>query len=282
MKKTSYKLNSIVGAKDLTRTEFEELSELKKQGKTTTEENFQVDKYYWQRYLVAKELDPDILKEFIYDNNPLDNFLSLIDIRNHRREDNLRSAKHLERTALAEKLIRALGFTSPVDKTKVDRNGLLSNFVRNVCESPDFSSRKRINELFDLNKMQGVEKDMTPQRILLWANSLLKCYGICIRADNGRYKLEDKIKLKELIKRKNTTGRFYVDGKDLLGQTKGNPDLFIDDETGEVLSKTIHEYDTSKLDVERAFEMAEAEWRDATCPCLHGVCQKCKPYKCCF
>ena len=56
-----------------------------------------MDKRYWQRYLATKDLKPEQLKEFIYDNNPLNNFLSLIDIRNHRREDNLRSAKHLEK-----------------------------------------------------------------------------------------------------------------------------------------------------------------------------------------
>ena len=61
-KAPNYKLDAIVGAKDLNLIEFERLSELKKQGDTTTEENFQVDKHYWQRYLVLKELEPDLLK----------------------------------------------------------------------------------------------------------------------------------------------------------------------------------------------------------------------------
>ena len=271
-RKTNYKLEKTVDAKDLTNREFEELSELKKQGKTTTEENFRVDKHYWQGYLLTKELDPKLLKEFMYNNNPLNNFLSLVDIRNHRREDNLRSAKHLERTALADRLLKALGFASVVDKTKIDRVTLLTNFAK-VCEDPDFRGRRRINELFDLNKMQSIDKEMNPQRILLWANSLLKNYGVCIRAYNGTYKLEDKLDLLALIKRKNEAGKYFVDGQDLLKQVRGHKDLFIDEETGEVKSKVLHEYDTSKLDVDVAFQMAEAE---LSC-CMHGTCSKCKP-----
>jgi len=90
-----------------------------------------------------------------------------------------------------------------VDKTKIDRVALLTNFAK-VCENPDFRGRKRINELFDLNKIRSIDKEMNPQRILLWANSLLKNYGICIKADHGNYKLEDKLDLVALIKRKNT------------------------------------------------------------------------------
>jgi hypothetical protein len=108
--RTNYKLQSILQAKDLTASEYDELSTKKKMGKTTTEENFQVERCFWQRYLVQKELDPDLLLEFLYDNNPLDNFVGLVDIRNHQKEDNLRSAKFVERVAVVKKLIEGLGF----------------------------------------------------------------------------------------------------------------------------------------------------------------------------
>jgi hypothetical protein len=191
-----------------------------------------VDKFYWQRYLVQKELDPDLLKEFLYDNNPLDNFLSLIDIRNHDRRDNLRSAKHVERTEMVKKLLNGLGFASAVDKNRIDRDTFVDGFVKNVAESSEFQNRKRINELFNLNKNRGIDKDMTPQRILLWANALLKPYGLNIKADHAKYKLEDRLDLQALIKRKNEKGRFFVDGENLLGQTRGQKDLFLDDATG--------------------------------------------------
>ena len=172
-----------------------------------------------------------------------------------------------------------MGFTSALDKTNIDRGALASNFDRNVVESPDFRDRKRINELFDLNKVSAIDKDMTPQRILLWANSLLKSFGVNIKADNAKYKLEDKIGLVELIKRKNEAGKYFVDGENLLGQIKGKADLFIDEETGRV-SKTKDACDTSKLDagivdIDLAFKLAEFE---GYC-CLSGCCQKCKPHK---
>ena len=248
-KATNYRLEATIGAKDLTRAEFEELSELKKQGKTTTEENFQVDKHYWQRYLVTKELDPDMLKEFMYDCDPLKNFLTLIDARNHQREDNLKSAKHVERADMARKLLNGLGFASVVDKGRVERETLLGNFVRNLAENPEFVNRKRINELFDLSKNWSIDKDMTPAKILHWANTLLKPYGVNIKSDHGRYRLEDRLDLVGLIRRKNGAGRYFVDGQDLLGQTRGDTDLFLDEETGEVRSRTRKEIDTSLLDV---------------------------------
>ena len=228
-----------------------------------------MDKHYWQRYLVQKELQPDLLKEFLYDNNPLDNFLSLVDVRNHRWEDNLRSAKLLERTEMVSKLLNGLGFASVVDKGKLTRETLLGKFQANIADNPDFKNRKKINELFDLNKNSSIDKDMTPQRILLWANTLLKPYGISIKADHACYQLVDKLDLKALIKRKNEAGKYYVDGDNLLRQTRGNDDLFIDEATGEVTSKKEKkEYDTSRLDV--MHEIPQIEY------CCMSSCPKCK------
>jgi hypothetical protein len=175
---------------------------------------------------------------------------------------------------MVKKLLHGLGFASAVDKTKVEREAFQANFVAKVAESADFQNRKRINELFNLNKNRGIDKDMTPQRILLWANALLKPYGLNIKTDHARYKLEDRLDLMALIKRKNDRGRYFVDGENLLQQTLGHKDLFLDEETGEVKKKKEYEYDTSKLDVDVAFELAEAEFG---C-CLHGNCQKCKPF----
>ena len=56
--RTNYKLQSILQAPEITHAEYEELSTLKKQGNTTTEENFKVEHCFWQRYLAQKELDP--------------------------------------------------------------------------------------------------------------------------------------------------------------------------------------------------------------------------------
>ena len=85
--RTNYKIESLLKAPDITTEEYNELSRRKKQGKTTTEENSKVDKRFWQRYLVQEELEPDLLKRFMFDNNPLDHFIALVDINNHQKED---------------------------------------------------------------------------------------------------------------------------------------------------------------------------------------------------
>ena len=79
----------------------------------------------------------------------------------------------------------------------------------------------------------------------------------------------DKLDLKALIKRKNEAGNYYVDGDNLLRQTRGNDDLFIDEATGEVTSKKEKEdYDTSKLDVIRIVPRFEL--------CCTSSCPKCR------
>jgi hypothetical protein len=228
-------------------SEFEELSSKKKVGKTTTEENFQVDRFFWQRYLAQKEPDPDLLLEFLYDNNPLDNFLGLIDIRNHQKEDNLRSAKFVERVGVAKKLIEGLGFLSVLDRDRMDRKTFMENWAK-VIEDPDFQS-KRLNELWGLGKTRRIDKDMTPRQVLPWVNLLIKPFGLVIKGDHGRYRLAERFDILGLIKRKNERGRYFVDGDNLLQQAKNDNDLFIDEETGEVRSRTMVIIDTSLLDV---------------------------------
>jgi hypothetical protein len=245
--RTNYKLQSILHAKDLTASEYDELSTKKKMGKTTTEENFQVERCFWQRYLVQKEIDPDLLLEFIYDNNPLDNFVGLIDIRNHTKEDNLRSAKFVERVAVVKKLLEGLGFDGVMDRERKDRKTFMENWAK-VVEEPEFQS-KRLNELWGLGKTRRMDKDMTPRQVLPWVNFLIKPFGLCIKGDHSKYRLAERFDILGLIKRKNERGRFFVDGRDLLKQVQDDDDLFIDEETGEVRSRTRQIVDTTLLDV---------------------------------
>jgi hypothetical protein len=131
--RVNYRLESILKAPNLTFDEYQEIAARKKQGKTTTEENFKADRFFWQRYLVQKEPDPDLLLEFIYDDNPLDHFVGLIDIKNHKKENNLRSAKFIERVSTVDRLLRGLGFDNAVDREKIRRDDLLDH---EYCRRP--------------------------------------------------------------------------------------------------------------------------------------------------
>ncbi len=65
-------------------------------GKTTTEEDQQVEQGYWQNYFLINELKEEIFPNAFYVQNPLRNFLSLVDLERHEAEDNIRSDSQLE------------------------------------------------------------------------------------------------------------------------------------------------------------------------------------------
>lgn len=232
--RTNYRLDCIMQAPEITQTEYDEISARKKQGKTTTEENFKAERCFWERYLVQRgpELDPKLLVEFMYDSNPLNYFLGLVDIRNHKKEDNLRSAKFVEMVETVQKLITGLGFQSCVDDSKVNRDTFVENWTSQIVNDPAFK-RKRINELWNLPKSKQITEEMVPRQILLWANVLLKPFGLVFRAAPHGYKLKQRFDIQALVFRKNNRGKFYIDGENLLGQTLTD-DLFIDEATGEV------------------------------------------------
>jgi hypothetical protein len=98
---------------------------------------------------------------------------------------------------------------------------------------------------------------MTPQQVLMWCNSLLKPFSVQVRAQkHGGYFLELQNDLLSLIKRKNDSGRFYEDSRNLLKQESKDGDPFIDEETGETLlekrerqrAEAMRNYDTTGLD----------------------------------
>jgi hypothetical protein len=119
-KPKNYRVAAVMEAQDITSDQFEDLTMKKKQGKTTTEENFQVDKHYWQRHLATKELDEGVLKEHMFGDGLLWSFLSLIDMNNYKKQDNLKSARHVEKVELVQKLLEGLGFSSPLDDQAMD------------------------------------------------------------------------------------------------------------------------------------------------------------------
>ena len=162
--------------------EFEELSLKKRAGKTTTQENLQVDKWYWQDFFETTELKEEILQNFAFDQNPFKNFLALIDVENHHAEDNLKSDKQLERVKVVERLLQLLGWEHARDENQLKKELVKDNFAEKVVKDPLFKKQKRLNELFDLEKAYNIHAEMTPQQILMWANSLLKPFVRVVRS----------------------------------------------------------------------------------------------------
>ncbi|MFM7986951.1 MAG: hypothetical protein ACKPKO_47320, partial [Candidatus Fonsibacter sp.] len=83
-----------------------------------------------------KDPDPDLFVEFMYGNSPLNHFVSLVDMRNHRREGNLRSAKFIERTNTINTLLVGFGFSSVMDRDKIDKGTFTDNWCESIVGKP--------------------------------------------------------------------------------------------------------------------------------------------------
>jgi len=196
------------------------------------------------------ELDEKVLKSFVFGNNPLENFLSLVDFDNYNSEDNLKTSKQKERVELVQRLLEALGFASAVDtQRRVDEESFRANWVCNILDEPYFRRHKRINELFDLCKTNEIRKDWSLTRVVNWINRILERFSLKLVREGGVFQLEVLNELLELIRRKNFRGRFFQDRGNLLRQETLQGDPFLDEATGEtVVERRNREFDTSRLD----------------------------------
>ena len=74
------------------------------------------DKRYWQNFFLTNELDESVLNNFLYGTNPLQNYVGLIDARNHDKEDNLKSEKQLSKIEIVKALLERLGWENARDE----------------------------------------------------------------------------------------------------------------------------------------------------------------------
>jgi hypothetical protein len=225
--KTNYRLLGILKAKDITDDESLKMHFRKQRGETTMEENFQLEKHFWQHFMDTKELDADVLKNFMYGNNPLNNLLGLVDTRNIKCDDNLRGAKQFERGRIVNDMLAGLGYELSFDNNRIDKKTFMDNFVRHVVSSPTFQNHKRINEVFELNKKRSIDGDMTNRQVLVWVNTLLKDFGIKVKADRNHYRLVDEMDLMGMLRRKYAHGCIW-DSENRLGLVRPGSGMVMD------------------------------------------------------
>ena len=104
-------------------------------GKTTTEENLESEKHYWQTFFLTKELGGKALNNFIYGTNPFYNYLGLIDTRNHKAEGNLKSEKQHDKIHIIRALLERLGWESARDEDASRKDDLRASFVSSMTPS---------------------------------------------------------------------------------------------------------------------------------------------------
>ena len=81
---------------------------------------------------MTSELKEEIFQNFIYDQNPFRNFLSLVYLENYEAEDNIRSDKQIEKAKVVDRLLQLLGFASPRDETQIKKETVRDNFAERV------------------------------------------------------------------------------------------------------------------------------------------------------
>ena len=101
----------------------------------------------------------------MFDNNPVDHFIALVDINNHRKEDNLRSAKMIEKVDTVKNLLHGLGFMNEIDRGRIKRDEFLENWRDNIVGDARFKTQ-RLNEVFNLSKSKTINDEMNPRQIL--------------------------------------------------------------------------------------------------------------------
>ena len=218
-----YRISAIMEAADIKQEVFEEIGARKKMGKSTTEENFQWERRYWKKFFAVDELDDGILTKFLFGINPLQNFLSLIDMYNYPDDDNLRSVKQMEKVILIAKLLEGLGFGHVVDTGRhVEHEAFMTNWCCNIFDDPTFRRHKRINELFNLNKSSQTTKDMTPRRVQNWINRVLEPFSLKVVLEREGYRLVLLNDVLGIIKRRSERGQTFFDGKHLLRRAIGD------------------------------------------------------------
>jgi hypothetical protein len=237
---TFTKARCIAEARDLTLTEASSLSDLRKLGKTTSAENYALEKYHWKRRLVVEELDPKLLKPYLYDDI-FRNFLGLVDIANHRTEDTIKSHQFRERCRLAGELLRCLGFRSLLDAGVLAKDDLVANFANHLVTSPLFADVRRVNELFGFGKARPISTNTDAKQVITWANGILRQFSLRLVRRGEQVRLTRENGIVELIGRRNDKGYRYEDAGGLLNQPERAPwqprpgvaqdlDAFLDDE----------------------------------------------------
>jgi hypothetical protein len=116
-KPKNYRVAAIMEAPDIDHDRVRGPSAKKSMGRRRSRRTYQVRQALLAEATCARRSWSEaVLKAHLYRPGLFWNFLSLIDMRNYTKQDNLSSAKHVrEGCTSAQKLLEGLGFASPMD-----------------------------------------------------------------------------------------------------------------------------------------------------------------------
>ena len=108
----------------------------------------------------------------------------MVDSENHFNDDNLKSIKFRERASAVNKLLNLFGYKHVKETSKIDKYTFLQNW-QHVAQARTFTMSE-MHKLFDMDKHMRINFVRNARQILLYENTLLKPYEICIRSCRGK------------------------------------------------------------------------------------------------
>ena len=64
----------------------------------------------------------------------------------------------MEKVKVVDRILQLLGFASPRDETQIKKETVRDNFAERVVKDPLVQKQRRLNELFDLEKLTTYTK----------------------------------------------------------------------------------------------------------------------------
>lgn len=191
---SSIKIDNILNAFDITPDQHDKMNNMKKIGDTTTDDNYAIEKYFYKQLLCVTDLTEDLLKTYHNKSYLIDNFMSLVDIRNIKlsKDNSLRDDNIKYKLDFINDAFKYLGFKHVLDTIYVESDTFNDRF--DTMFEKNLINPKKLIEIFLLTKKK--EKDIKPG---LGSRNVLGLLNTCLK------EFSVKIISKQKISRKNTS-----------------------------------------------------------------------------
>jgi len=175
----------LVAAENIDDEQYKELLTKQKKNKATSEDKLKIKKHATKLSLGLDELSTQVLN--VFDLHSVQNFTSLIDIDNIKKNDDNQTLEAIDRSKTVKQLIQEIGFKHIFDKKEIDQKTFLKT-VDNIIKT-----NKMFTNMSNTRIRFGLDKDThckTNKAFLGFVNTLIKRYSLKIKYVRKRVKDE--------------------------------------------------------------------------------------------
>ena len=178
----------IINSNDITHEQYIQIENSKKNNECTEENKIISLKYYYCHKLCLSNINLEILKMYYNNTSYLNNFLSIVDVRNFQQNEEAGNIIKFNKQKLINNFISNLGFLNIFDNTHNISNDKLCNNFYNLYNT---------NELFK-SAIYNIKKininTLTSKHMISYINSIISSYSIKIESHkNKKYGYNIKI-----------------------------------------------------------------------------------------